>query len=78
VKEGKTTITCDVCKREQEIAFSSPCPDEKIAGMLAHTVGLLGWAQTETGWLCPFHSDRGPTDVLKSIWGGMGKSRKMP
>jgi len=23
------------------------------------TMGAIGWAKTETGWLCPFCSDKG-------------------
>lgn len=31
------------------------------------SLAYIGWSQTETGWLCPFHSDRGTTNLMSLL-----------
>jgi len=62
------SVTCDMCKTVLPVAYSGPEP--KTSKFFASTLGMLGWAKTESGWLCPNHSDRGPTELLKAITAG--------
>ncbi len=57
------TLTCEACGRKVPIAYQGPEPS--VSELVTKTLGSLGWAKTQTGWLCPGCSDKGPTDLLR-------------
>lgn len=40
---------------------------ERPSGLNEEALGAVGWAQTETGWLCPYHSDKGTAPLMSIL-----------
>lgn len=55
-------IQCERCARTQTIRASAA-----PGGITTQEAASLGWSETQTGWICPFCSDAGPTK-LKAIF----------
>ena len=58
---GRSFIRCDKCDRTQTIYV----PVVSVSGISLTAAVELGWDETETGWLCPFDSDKGATALEK-------------
>lgn len=50
--EAWAFIRCERCDRRQTIV-----PADESGGITVEEAKSLGWEESETGWLCPFHLD---------------------
>lgn len=59
-KRLRTYVECEACERTQ--TASTP---EATQGLSMGELTYAGWAETPTGWLCPMHSDMGPSNLKR-------------
>lgn len=58
----RTYIKCSKCERTQ--TYSTP---EAPQGLGLESLAHAGWTQIIDGWLCPFDSDKGTTNLLEIL-----------
>lgn len=59
-KRVRSFVRCEKCDRTQ--TASTP---EASQGLSLEELAYVGWCETETGWLCPFDSDKGATKLIE-------------
>jgi hypothetical protein len=55
----RTFVRCTVCNRTQ-----TATDDPQGHGLGSKGLDAIGWAETENGWFCPFHSDKGTAGLF--------------
>jgi hypothetical protein len=69
----KMLVVCDICQRAQTVGWATKAQlssataemQAKAKDSAADFVACVGWSETEKGWLCPFHSDRGAAKLTE-------------